>query len=676
MRGVKDWIDKAASARGGGRISVVAAAALAGLVAMLAAGCGSGSSGDGLDCGEGTVEVAGACVPANPLVCGEGSTEIDGECVATGGGGATCGAGTTEVDGECVAASGLACGAGTTEVDGECVAASGLTCGEGTEEVGGACVAMSTVSCGDGTTEVDGQCVPESTLACGPGTEDTGGICSPTALVPGQYPSPLVHLAKEQGDASHMHIQEVRYRATDAKLFICSYDIAILDASNPQNMDWMAEGIRAETPSGSPRDPGCHRLDWSDADPDIFFTTHRKNIDFATYLSAWDMNTTCDPEDPEDCELEVTQILPALQEPGVSYEGLDYRDGLIYVALHTDGLAVYDFDGATFARIGEVTDGLDNAWDVVVHDSGSFAVVADGLAGVATVDISDPTAPVVLGHVPTAGEAEVVVLDGDTAYVAAGAAGLVVVDVSDPANPAILSVTDTSGPAIGLDYDSGKAFVAAWNDTRVYDVSDPAAPALIGGVRLEVDQPYAGDPGLRPNKTARTLGVAGYGDTAFIGNWWVPYTYQVFADHKAPMMVLPESYANVGFGPAAVGESRTAKLRVDNHGTAPLTLYNIWAENPAFTVTTPEARIPAGGWFDIEMVYTASTTDMETSVLHISSDDPLQTKRTAWLVGNQPGLGVGVAMPETTGVLIDGTDWSYMEDAYGKVTLLAYFATF
>jgi hypothetical protein len=33
-------------------------------------------------------------------------------------------------------------------------------------------------------------------------------------------------------------------------------------------------------------------------------------------------------------------------------------------------------------------------------------------------------------------------------------------------------------------------------------------------------------------------------------------------------------------------------------------------------------------------------------------------------------------MPEATGDLVDGTTWSYTEDALGSVTLLAYFATF
>lgn len=612
-----------------------------------------------LECGAGTKEVNGQCVPSStvvPLICGEGAEEKDGKCVPSHP---------------------LVCGEGAKEVDGACVPISTLACAEGTTEVNGQCIStVVPMECGPGTIADDGTCVPEKQLSCGDGTIEEAGACLPVELEPGQFSSPLVELQKATGTNSHMHIQEVRYRESDAKLFVCSYQLAILDATKPASMTWKAQGIVAKTPSGSPRDPGCHRLDWSDDDPDIWFTTHRKNIDFATYLSAWDNNTTCDPEDPTDCKLSVKQILPALQEPGVSYEGLDYADGLIYVAIHNDGMAVYTFDGATFTRIGEVTDGLDNSWDVVVHESGEFAVVADGLAGMATVDITDPTKPKVLAHIPTGGQAEVVVLDGDIAYFAAGAAGMVIVDVSDPLEPEVLSSTDTPGTAVGIDYHSGKAFVASWNDSWVFDVNDPAAPTLIGATRQEIRQPYAGDAGLRPEKTARTLGVAGYGDNLFVGNWWTPYSFHVYPNNKAPYLSLPESYSNVGFGPAAVGETKTATLRASNLGTAPLTLYKMWSPNPAFSVKTPDVRIEPGAYVDLELTYTATTTDQEEGPLYILSDDPQRPKRTAWLVGNQPGLGVGVALPETTGDLVDGNSWSYTADALGKVTVLAYFATF
>ena len=72
--------------------------------------------------------------------------------------------------------------------------------------------------------------------------------------------------------------------------------------------------------------------------------------------------------------------------------------------------------------------------------------------------------------------------------------------------------------------------------------------------------------------TARTFAVAAHDDALFVGNWWVPYSYQVQPDRVAPHIVLPEDVNKVTFGPVAVGESATFELDVSNHGTAPLTL--------------------------------------------------------------------------------------------------------
>jgi hypothetical protein len=107
---------------------------------------------------------------------------------------------------------------------------------------------------------------------------------------------------------------------------------------------------------------------------------------------------------------------------------------------------------------------------------GNTAFVTDGLAGLAIVDVTDPAAPSLVGRAAIDGQARGLAVDGDHAYVAAGSAGLVVVDVSDRRAPKVKGAARVSGSAIRVDYSGGLAFVAAWNDARVYDVSNPAAP--------------------------------------------------------------------------------------------------------------------------------------------------------------------------------------------------------
>ena len=512
-------------------------------------------------------------------------------------------------------------------------------------------------------------------LRCGEGTLEINGVCQPVPaeplLRPGRFQAPLVQLQRLQGQEDHMHIAQVKYREEDSKLFYCSYTFGMIDASDPQSMRYEVEGLRHATPSGSRRTPGCLHLSWDEDDPNIIYTTHRGNIDFALFLSGWDLT---DPDVPVQ--------LPALQESGVRYGGIDVENGLIYVALHEGGLGIYDYDSSTgWSHISTAT-GLQNAWNVQVV--GDVAYVADGNGGLATVDVSNPLAPAFMNRVVFGGNAEDLVVDRGTAYVAAGSAGMVIVDASDPAAPAVMSSVATPGSAVGVAYAAGRAYVAAWNDTRVYDVSDPASPSFVAALRLTIEQDYevcSGEPEVcvpdtkRPDPTARTLHVAAYDDYVFVGNWWVPYSFQVHADRKAPHIAIPEDVALIDFGPTAIGESSTRELTIKNDGTAPLTLFDNWTDTAAFTVSPPQVEIAPGESAALTITYTATSSSIETGGLQIWSDDPQQPVRTGYMVGNRPGLGVGHALPDTVVTLFDDSTLS-TADLTGNVMVLAYFATF
>jgi hypothetical protein len=115
-----------------------------------------------------------------------------------------------------------------------------------------------------------------------------------------------------------------------------------------------------------------------------------------------------------------------------------------------------------------------------------------------------PTAPgfLALGHDPTKmlpARAEDVTVANDTAYLAAGTAGLWVVDLSSPSEPQQWGTTDTPGRADNLATDGEHVFLID-GDLRIFDVSNPAAPAETGffdlvdgpdGSYLAVQGPYA-----------------------------------------------------------------------------------------------------------------------------------------------------------------------------------------
>jgi hypothetical protein len=485
-------------------------------------------------------------------------------------------------------------------------------------------------------------------------------------LAPGEFQSPLVRLKRLQGENGHLHVDEVRYRASDGRLFQCSYTFGVVDATNPAQMDYLAQNLRHTIPDDE-RTPGCIHLAY---DGDIVYTTHRGNIRNPAFLTTWDVSQV----DPEDDEAIIPVQGPVLQEPGVRYEGVDVgEDGVVFVAISEDGLGVYRRDPETseIERMGELGD-IGSTWGLRVQGDTAYLTDLDG--NLVVVDVADPESPQLLGTVETGGVARGLAVEGDYAYVAAGSVGLVVVDVSDPAKPEVVSTTDTPGTAIRVNVSDGHAFVADWNDARVYDVSNPAEPAFVGAVRLTTDVVYPDDDG-RPPVTARTLGIAADGNNVFVGNWWVLYSYRLYPDRVAPSVLLPEDVSLVDLGPVEEGEEQTVRIPVANQGTAPLTLFHNWTTNEAFTVSPRQVRIEPGDEAELTVSYAGTGTERDTSLLNIWTDDPGQPVRSAFLVANQPGLGMGKELPETRAVLLDGTEWSSSQ-AEGDVLLLAYFATF
>jgi hypothetical protein len=471
---------------------------------------------------------------------------------------------------------------------------------------------------------------------------------------PGAWLSPLVQLQRLDGQNTHLHVDEVRLRP-DGLLLQCSYTFGVVDARSAGRMRYLAQNLTHAIP-GDTRRPGCVHLAW---DGEIVYTTHRGNIRNPAFLAAWDIS---DREKPVQ--------LPALQEPGVSYEGIDAANGLVFVALHEKGLGVYEREGKNApTRIATLT-GLTNAWGVRAR--GTTVFVADGVGGLVTVDVANPRDPRVLGRVATGGQARDVVIDGSLAYVASGSAGLVVVDVSKPARPAIVSTTPMPGTAVRLDYSAGHVFVAAWNDARVYDVSAPSAPRFVGAARLTKALNVAED---RPEATSRILGIAARDKDVFVGNWHQLYSFRLHPDRVAPSVRLPEAAGMLDFGALPDGGSRTLSLPVTNQGTAPLTIFSASVAGDAFAVSPREARIAPGATIRLSLTYRARGNSRQEGYLRITSDDPAAPVRTAFLVGNQPGLGVHMDLPETTGVLLDGGAWSSAQ-AKGHVLLLNFFATF
>ena len=165
---------------------------------------------------------------------------------------------------------------------------------------------------------------------------------------PGTYLSPLVPLQRLDGENTHLHVDEVRIRP-DGLLLQCSYTFGVIDARRAGAMRYLAQSLRHAIP-GDERRPGCVHLAW---DGDVVYTTHRGNIRNPAFLTAWDISKRESPVQ-----------LPVLQEPGVSYEGIDVANGNIFVAQHEKGLGIYQRGADHRLSRTAMLGGFSNAWGV------------------------------------------------------------------------------------------------------------------------------------------------------------------------------------------------------------------------------------------------------------------------------------------------------------------------
>lgn len=166
--------------------------------------------------------------------------------------------------------------------------------------------------------------------------------------------------------------------------------------------------------------------------------------------------------------------------------GVDLVGSLAYAACGDEGFFVVDISDPDNPRTLGSCGTLGWANDVVV--AGGMAYVAEGNGGLQVIDVSEPVSPRWRGRVGTSGWAEHLVVVGDLAYVATRG-GLDIVDISDADGPVI------SGTLGGLWFrdvavDGQHAFVVANDDETgirlvVIDVADPENPVMASSLTME-----------------------------------------------------------------------------------------------------------------------------------------------------------------------------------------------
>ncbi|OQW94773.1 MAG: hypothetical protein BWK77_08575, partial [Verrucomicrobia bacterium A1] len=113
--------------------------------------------------------------------------------------------------------------------------------------------------------------------------------------------------------------------------------------------------------------------------------------------------------------------------------------------------------------------------------AGTTAYLASSYAGVQTLDLSAPLAPVVQGTYPSGSRAADVAVSGMLAYVAAGELGLQVVSVSNAARPVLLGSASGISNARRVALNGSLAVVGdGASGIRIVNVANPALPVVVG----------------------------------------------------------------------------------------------------------------------------------------------------------------------------------------------------
>ena len=121
------------------------------------------------------------------------------------------------------------------------------------------------------------------------------------------------------------------------------------------------------------------------------------------------------------------------------------------------------------------------AQDVAIM--GSHAYVAGGPRGLRIVDVSNSSAPVVVGTIDTPGPANDVAVAGNYCYLADG--DLKVIDISNAQSPQIVGSVVPPNALLGVAVSGSYVYLAcSVAGVRVVDVSNPAMPTLVGAAAV------------------------------------------------------------------------------------------------------------------------------------------------------------------------------------------------
>ena len=170
---------------------------------------------------------------------------------------------------------------------------------------------------------------------------------------------------------------------------------------------------------------------------------------------------------------------------GGDIRGVANFGDLVYYGI-TDQFTITSFEDPANPYTSASLDLGDMIEDIVWKVSGgtTYALVTAG-QNLKIIDITNPTAPVLLSSLALAGYGEGLAVSGNYVYVTAGGSGMEVIDITDPAAPASVAVVigGSAGPwAEGINVSGSYAYLGNGGGTEIFDISDPTNPTLVSTI--------------------------------------------------------------------------------------------------------------------------------------------------------------------------------------------------
>jgi len=472
-------------------------------------------------------------------------------------------------------------------------------------------------------------CKQLSCLACAHGNEcaDHGPFIEGTCCAVGDA---LVALG--QGDGSEV----VDIEVADQHAFLCGgFGVRVSDVSDP--------AAPVLVGSAAPR---CQRIGIGEKLGDgsrVFYLTHHGDSWVPTpFLGTYLLHPG-----------QSVEQIDKLEDATVSFEGMAYAQGALYVAAHDGGVRVYQTDAQGKPTLAKVLTGFGNAWKIDV-DAG-YGYVADADNGLVVLSLKDPLAPTLVGTVPTLGSPRDVDVDAGKIYVAMGGGGVDIFDATDPAKPSHAGSIEIDGSAQAVSAAGGRLAVAGWSHVAVYDAT---RFTLLATERTR-------------DKFEQDLGVSMVGDLVFVGEWEGLHSLRYRPGYVAPDISLPSEVLTI---PAGVESARAVVVK--NRGQLPLQIPQISATGTGLSLDVTSLTVAPGNGDYFQLLAKSPPSGVGDVTLQTNDPDPMQALLSLPLeIGGSYGIGVGDALTSAFGFL-DPNGGGQLSALKSKVVMLSYFALF